>query len=131
MSLKAQVLGFVKRFGAPAKFAAKQILNAVLPGSPAVVELVGQALDCAHETAKDQFEVDEARLPPATAADLNRVEEVIGILAGDLQTLVAQVGRLDQWPDAVAALLEGALATGGASLQAALKRLDDVARRFD
>ncbi|HWG43760.1 MAG TPA: hypothetical protein VN688_13310 [Gemmataceae bacterium] len=76
MSLKGKALGLCKRLGAPAKFAAKLALGAMLPGSPAVVELVCGVLDCVHETAKDTLEFDAAKMRAASAADLQRVEQV-------------------------------------------------------
>ena len=69
------------------------MLGAALPGGSAVVDLVGQLLDCIHETAKDQIELDEAQAPAAAEADLKRVEEMFDVLSGDLAALTAQVGR--------------------------------------
>jgi formylglycine-generating enzyme required for sulfatase activity len=53
MSWKEKALALVKRFGTPVKFTAKLVVGAVVPGGSAVVDLVGQVLDCVHETAKD------------------------------------------------------------------------------
>jgi len=53
MSWKDRAIELCKRYGAPAKFAAKTILGAVLPGSPVVVELVSEILDPLAATAND------------------------------------------------------------------------------
>jgi formylglycine-generating enzyme required for sulfatase activity len=105
--LKAQEL--IKRYGASAKFAAKLVLSATVPGSPAVVELVEKALDCAHETTRDNLE--------ATSADLNRLESTLDVLLGELHPLMDKLRRLQHVPDIARELLELALAT------------DDVCRR--
>jgi hypothetical protein len=125
MSVKGKVLGLWKRFGAPTRFATKMILSATLPGSPAIVEL-----DCVHETAKDNPELDESRLPAATQEDLKRVEDIIDVLTGDLATLMAQVATLEALPDVAAQVLDVALAADE-RCRAALGRLDHLARCFD
>src|SRR6185437_4564171 len=84
MSLKDKAVGLCKRLGAPAKFAAKLALGAMLPGSPAVVELVCGVLDCVHETAKDNLQFDPAKMRTASPADLQRVEQVLDILNDEL-----------------------------------------------
>jgi len=62
MGWKDKAIELCKRGGAPAKFIAKMDLGAVLPGSPAVVDLIGEILDCVHETAKDQLIFEERAL---------------------------------------------------------------------
>jgi hypothetical protein len=98
-----------KRCGAPAKFAAKLILGTVVPGSGEVIELIDKALDCAHETVRDNLD--------ASPADLERLEEMLDVLLGDLQPLMAKLARLEQLPDLARERLDLALAT------------DDVCRR--
>lgn len=44
MGWKDKAIELCKRCGAPVKFAAKKALGAVLPGSPAVVDLIGEVL---------------------------------------------------------------------------------------
>jgi len=56
MSFLHKVKAFVVRCGAPAKFVAKCIIDATVPGSAAVMALIDKAIDCAHETAKDNLE---------------------------------------------------------------------------
>jgi hypothetical protein len=92
-----------KRFGAPAKFAAKIVLGATVPGSPVVIELIEKALDCAHEATKDNFD--------ATPADLTRLESALDVLLGDMQPLMAKLARLGQLPDLAREILDVALAT--------------------
>ena len=130
MSWQDKALGLCKRFGAPAKFAAKLTLGALLPGSPAVVELVCGVLDCVHETTKDHLEFDAAKMRSASAADLQRVEQVLDVLNGDLAALMAQLTHLEQVPDIARQMLDTALATDESCRQAA-HRLDELARRFD
>lgn len=130
MALKEKVITLFKRYGAPVKFATNLILNAVLPGSPAVIDLVNKVLDCCTQTAKDQPDFDEKKLPSATPEDLKRVEEVLDVISGDLQTVVTQVAALQGLPDAAKKILEAALRTDD-RCRVALKRLDAIGRRFD
>src|SRR5438477_417118 len=44
---KGKLFGLVKKYGSAARFAATTVLNAVVPGAPAVVGLVSQAFDAA------------------------------------------------------------------------------------
>jgi hypothetical protein len=130
MSWKDKVVGLCKRFGAPTKFAVNLTLGTLLPGSPAVVELILGILDCVHETAKDNLEFHTAKMPVASAADLQRVEQVLDVLNGDLAALMAQLAQLEQVPDIARKMLDSALATDERCRQAG-HRLEDLARRFD
>src|SRR5262245_47134128 len=98
MAVPEKALGLFRRFGAPVKFAAKCLLGAALPGSPAVVEMVTAALDCVHETAKDRHEFDRTRLPPATAEDMKRAGEMLDVLGNEMQTLLGQLTTLERVP---------------------------------
>jgi TPR repeat protein len=117
---KAQQL--LKRYGAPAKFAAKLILGATVPGSPAVIELIQQALDCAHETTKDNLD--------ATPADLARLESALDVLLGEFQPLMDKLRRLEPVPDIAREMLETALATDEACHQSA-RLLEQCVGQFD
>jgi hypothetical protein len=129
MSWKEKAIGLYKRFGAPAKFSAKMIVGSLPYGSLAV-DLVGQVLDCVHETVKDQIELDEAKLASASPADLKRVEEILGLLAGDLAGVMAKVAAWEHQPEAAAQVLELVLATDDRS-KAALHKLDHLARGIE
>jgi serine/threonine-protein kinase len=130
MALSSKLGLLFARCGAPARFAVAQVLHGVLPGCPTVADLMGRVLDCARETPQGQYELDEARLPALMAADRERVEQVLDVLAGDLQTLLAQVAALESLPAAVQKVMEAALATDP-RCQAAAARLSDLAGRFD
>jgi hypothetical protein len=130
MSWQDRALLLCRRLGPGAKFAAKLVLGAILPGSPAVVELVGEALDCAHETAKEHWEISRDRPIAGSPTDLARLDEVLGILTGELSALLAQVAGLRELPDAARQVLNTALATDD-RVQSALAKLDNLARRFD
>ena len=130
MSWKDKAVALYRRFGTPAKFAARLVLGAVVPGGSAVVDLIGQALDCVHETAKDNLEIDEERLPAATAADLKRLEEMLDVLGGDLAGLTEQITALEGLPDAATKILDVALKTDD-RCRVALHKLDALAQGFD
>ncbi len=130
MSLKQKVTKLFACYGAPAKFAAETILGAVLPGSPGVVKLVLKAIDCARETSKDVIEYDQSQEPIATPADLERVEQILDLLAGDLHSIMAQVAGLSDVPESARRLLDITLRTDERSRKA-LDRLVDLAERFD
>jgi hypothetical protein len=120
MSLTAKALDLIKRFGAPAKFAAKIVLSAVVPGSPAVIELVEKVLDSAHETVKDNLST------LADPADLQRVEQMLDLLNGTLQPLMGRLSRLERMPDVARQTLEAALATDETCRRGA-RRLEELA----
>ena len=130
MSWKDKVVGLYRRFGAPVKFAAKLVVGAFVPGGSAVIDLIGQALDCVHETVKDNIEIDESRLPAGTAADLKRVEEMLDVLGGDLAGLTEQIAALEGLPEAATKILYVALKTDD-RCRAALHKLDALAQGFD
>ena len=127
MNWKKKVGELYHRFGAPAKFAAKLVLGSVVPGGSAIVDLVGLALDCVDETARDQIQLAEAKMSAVSAADLQRLEGVLDILNGDLGALMAQMAALKHVPELAKETL--ALARkNDAGCQAGLHKLDEVAR---
>lgn len=130
MSWQNKVLGLVKKYGAPAKFAATTLLNAVIPGSPAVVSLVEKAFDAAQKTAHDRWELDLAKQLQTTAENQARLEELLDILNGELLHLFERVAALDQFPDPARQLIDEARARDAAFRDAVVK-LDAVAKRFD
>lgn len=130
MSWQSKVLGLVKKYGAPAKFAATTLLNAVVPGSPAVVSLVEKAFDTAQKTAHDQWELDLSKQLQTTAENQARLEELLELLGGDLQNLFERVASLEQFPDTARQLIEEAR-TRDAAFRDAVAKLDAVAKRFD
>ncbi len=125
-----KALGIIKRFGGPAKFAARVILHTALPGSGAVVNLVDKVLDCVHETARDNWELDLERLLTATQADLGRVEQLLDLLSGELAGLTAQVAALEAVPEAARQIVAVALATDQRCRES-LGKLDRLAQGFD
>jgi hypothetical protein len=129
VSLRNRAVGLIKRYGAPVKFAARLVLRAILPGSPAV-ELVGQVLDCVHETAKNNHVLEPGRLPQASAGDRDRVEQMLAVLSDDLSALVGQVAALEGKPALAAQVLEAALATDD-HCRKAVHRLDRLGRGFE
>jgi formylglycine-generating enzyme required for sulfatase activity/predicted Ser/Thr protein kinase len=130
MSWKDGALSVVRRLGPTAKFAAKLALGVLLPGSPAVIDLVEDALDCVQQTAKEEYEIRKDAQLHATPEDLRRLDELFGLLVGDLSSLVAQVAALQGMPDAARQILNTALATDD-RVRLAAARLEQLARRFD
>jgi cyclophilin family peptidyl-prolyl cis-trans isomerase len=127
---KSGLLGLVKKYGSAARFAATTVLNALLPGAPAVVALVEKAFDAAGDAAQDQWERQLERSARANAAELGRLNELLGLLAGGLEPLMTQVAALEGMPEAAERIIRTTLATD-AGVRAALARLEDVAGRFD
>src|SRR5262249_49308493 len=128
MSVQQKVPALFRRFGRPAAFAVRHVLEAVLPGSPALIELVGQVLDCARETSAGQFDLDESGLPAIGGSDLKCVEDVLDVLGSDLQTLLAQVAAFEKAPELADQVLEVALATDD-RCRVAVRRLCQLAVR--
>src|SRR5947207_1265434 len=82
-----------KKFGPTVRFASKLILNAVLPGSPLVVDLVCDGLAWAEKQADKMEKADRARplaQPHASAAEQERLEQIRNTLPTDLSGLTAQ-----------------------------------------
>jgi hypothetical protein len=130
MSWQEHTVALCRRLGPAGKSAARVVLDAVLPGSPAVVELVGQALDCVTQTTRDNWAINSDREPSGSSADRDRLGEVMDVLSGDLASLVAQVAALEAMPDAARQVLNTALATDD-RVQSALDKLVGLARGFD
>jgi TPR repeat protein len=128
MAWQDRALSICGKLGPAAKFAAKTVLNAIIPGSPAVIELVSDAFECVADTARNAGDLDRAL--GASAEDLQRLEQVLAILDDDLHTTMAQVADLADVPDKAQRILNLSL-TLDERTQTALRKLDDVARRFD
>ncbi len=98
MGVRETVLGLCKRLGGATKFATKTTLNVLLPGSGEVVELVGELIECAHETARDQWDFDQKRAEElARRTDQERLERILHLLADDLKGVLGIVsGFVDQ-----------------------------------
>jgi F-box protein 11 len=130
MSISVKVVGIVKKLGPAAKFATRFLLNAYLPGSPAVIDLAGALIDCAVETAKGVYDYDNTRQPAASDKDLKQLEQIFDLMDTQMPHLMAQLARLETLPDVAAQVLEAALATD-ARCQDAARRLEELARRTD
>ncbi len=127
MAWNDRALSICRKLGPAAKFAAKTVLGAVIPGSPAVIELVCDAFECVADSARD---MDIDRALAASPEDLERLEQVLTILDTDLHTAMAQVADLQDVPGKAERILNLTLALDERS-QVAVRRLDEVARRFD
>ena len=68
MPVTHRLITFFSRYGAPVKFAVKQLMPVLLPGSPAVAELVVELFDCVHESATDNQRFEAGDLPDASDA---------------------------------------------------------------
>src|SRR5262245_39698396 len=101
-----------------------------MPGAPAVVALLEKAFDTAQDTAQDQWEQRLEQVARTNAAELERLGEMLGLLAGELDSLVMQVAELDELPEAANRILRLALATDE-KMRSALGRLEGIAGRFD
>jgi hypothetical protein len=130
MSWQSRVLGLVKNYGAPAKFAASVILNAVIPGSPAVIALIEQAFNTAEKTAQDDWEVGLSKQVQTTAENQARLEQMLDILGGKLQYLFAQIASFEKMPE-IAEKLVAESRKSDPRFQAAASELDGIAHRFD
>ncbi len=127
MAWSDRAVSICRKLGPAAKFAAKTVLGAVIPGSPAVVALVCDALEVVVDTARDR---DIDRALGASPEDMQRLEQVLTILDTDLHTAMAQVADLQDVPDKAQRILNLTLTLDERS-QAAMRQLDAVARRFD
>lgn len=130
MGWQSKVLELVKKYGAPAKFAASTILNAVIPGSPAVIALVEKAFDSAEKTAQDDWELNLAKQLEATAENQVRLDQMLGILSGELRQLFEQVAGLEKMPEIARRLVEESRKSD-ARFRETAEKLDAVAQRFD
>jgi hypothetical protein len=124
MPLREQVVGLFRRFGAPVRFAVRTVLSSAIPGGGAVVDLIDSVLDCAHETAKDQYRFDDSRMPMASSQELERVELVLGQLATDMPELLQQMVALKDTPDQARQAIELAR-QNNQHIQRSFARLDE------
>ena len=139
MELTRNTIDLVKRWGAPAKFAAKLLLGAVLPGSPEVVALLGHVLDCAHETVKDQPNhpvatgtvKDQPDQPALTGKDIQGIQRVLNILDSDLNQLTSHVEEHNESEAVAKQAVEQSLAHLRQDQLAALHKLDSLVQGFD
>ncbi len=129
MAWQSKVLELCKKYGGAAKFAAKTILGAVIPGSPAVIDLVEQAFDAAQKSAQDEWEMNLSKSIQTTAENQVRLEEMLDVLGGELQYLFAQMASLEQMPDLAQQMLAVARANDARCLEA-VQKLDFIASRF-
>jgi TPR repeat protein len=127
MSWKDRAVSICRKLGPAAVFAAKTVLGAVIPGSPAVIELVCNTLDMVQDSARE-LELD--RTLAISPDDLARLEEVLAVLDTDLHTAMAQVADLQDVPGKAERILNLTLALDDRS-KSAVRRLDELARRFD
>jgi hypothetical protein len=107
-------------------------LNALLPGSPVVIDLVGETLNCVRETSRGTiWSLDkEAEHRSASEADRKRLDQVLALLSSELSGLMDQAVRLEQSPEQAQAALDQTLATDG-RVQESVRRLTDLACRFE
>jgi len=103
MTFLQKLRTFVKRCGTPAKFVAKSIIGVAIPGSGPVLELIDKAIDCAHETARDNLEA------LASPEDLDHLEKMFDVLLGEMQGVVDHLRRLEDMPDLARETLNTAL----------------------
>jgi hypothetical protein len=120
----SKLKSFAGKIAGPAWAAARLLLNNVLPGSPAVVELIQDTV----EWAKGKH-----ALPTATAKDLDRVEDVIRCLDGDddLKAFLKKVAQLARGGHAGQETGYVQSSLGGDSLSRVVRDLDGLARGFD
>ena len=127
MNWKAKVAAFVKQLGPACKFTAKTVLSTMIPGSPAVIELVEMALDCGSDTADNVWEVEK---DSAAVRDLERIGTLLETMqtqmGADLKQIAGQVGR----PDEARRILDEALANN-ARLREVGEQLQIMAAGFD
>ena len=99
-------------------------------GGAGVAGLVNKAFDSAEKKAQDDWEINLAKQVEASAAELERLGEILDLLSGDLSFVTAQVARMERMPEVATQLVETALATDSRCQEAA-KRLETLARRFE
>lgn len=130
MEMKRKAIELIKRFGAPVRFAVGLILKATLPSGSAFAALIEKVFECVHETAKDEYDFDESKLPSVSECDFLRIEQILDILGSDLRELLEKVCLLEQVPERAAQILEVALQTDQ-SCMVAVSKIDALALRFD
>jgi parallel beta-helix repeat protein len=117
MKLFDAISSFRAVLGPTAAFAAKQVLNACIPGGAAIADLVGRALDQpddvwkqAQEAAKaardERWKSDIARRLGTTEVGLERVADLLAILRRDMAVLVADVADKQLHEDDVRKLID-------------------------
>ncbi len=129
MSWQSKVLGLCKKYGSSAKFAATTILG-IVPGGAALTPLIEKVFDTAQQSAQDDWEQNLAKQVQLTAENVSRLDQILELLGGDLQHLMAQMASLQQMPAMARNLLEIARDNDDRA-KAALGKLDLIVHRFD
>ncbi len=133
MSWSDACLGFVRKYGKAAKAVAGAVLNVVAPGSAALVGLVGNACDAAHELADTRFEEHLLQATRQNAGELQRLGELFALLQGDLARLCDRANEeaeVTHQSIEIEATVRKALAREP-NLVASLRKLDALTSRFD
>jgi serine/threonine protein kinase len=125
-----RALNVFRKFGPTVRFATKLILGVVIPGSPAVIDLIDDGLNWADKQLDRNGGGNAAAPPTAGVADQERLEKLFDTLENDFAPLLIQLSALQGLPDQAQNLLNVALATDERAKLAAQK-LSDIAQRFD
>ena len=124
-----KALTLVKKHGAAAKFATRVILGTI-PGGAVLIPVTDEIFDAAGDAAQDNWEQNVSDQIQLTSDNVARLDQVLDILSGDLQYLMAQIASLQQTPELAARLLEVAKENDD-RCQVAFAKLDTIVQRFD
>jgi hypothetical protein len=120
MTLASKLSTLFERYGGEgAAFAVKEVLQSIVPDESAILELVDSVLKCVREDAEGRFQVDEGQLRSHPGPERARIEYVLDVLVGDMDTVMTAVSDLEPFPAAARGAVEDALANDERAQKAA------------
>jgi hypothetical protein len=133
MSLLQTCVSLVRKYGPTAKVVTTGVLNVVAPGSGALVELAGRAIDAASESAEQIARADWeqqvlARLGQSEA-ELARLAQLLEYLTGPLAAICDKAAAFADQPADLPEIVQRAIAANP-SLSKVLHEIGNLKEQF-
>jgi predicted Ser/Thr protein kinase len=133
MSLLQTCVSLVRKYGPTAKVVTTGVLNVVAPGSGALVELAGRAIDAASESAEQIARADWeqqvlARLGQSEA-ELARLAQLLEYLTGPLAAICDKAAAFADQPADLPEIIQRAIAANP-SLSQVLHQMNHLKEQF-
>jgi hypothetical protein len=133
MSLLQTCVSLVRKYGPTAKVVTTGVLNVVAPGSGALVELAGRAIDAASESAEQIARADWERQVLArlgqSEAELARLAQLLEYLTGPLAAICDKAAAFADQPADLPEIIQRAIAANP-SLSKVLHEIGNLKEQF-
>jgi TPR repeat protein/predicted Ser/Thr protein kinase len=133
MSLWQTCVSLVRKYGPASKIVTTGVLNVVAPGSGALVELAGHAIDAASESAEQIARADWERQVLArlgqSEAELARLAQLLEYLTGPLAAICDKAAAFADQPADLPEIIQRAIAANP-SLSQVLHQMNHLKEQF-